>query len=159
MNFIKQQLITTPESVASKEYLGHRQLTATDSILLKHLWYLTPYQARKLDTPEDTTFLTSVGSFLDHLETEEYPRTWDDKFLTSLNPGPDGPYEDVKNYFVSYIFCSGSYLDDLAADNPDTTIAFKLRSIRTANFFSCLVRPLDKRWTVEKQLRDGAKEV
>lgn len=114
--------------------------------ILRNVWHLSPAYSSLLNKAQ--LFLTSVGNFVDSIQQEEYPGTYEDSLMI-----------DGKIYSVSYIFCSGAYLDDLSADSPNHPIAFKLRESKENNFRVCLVKRWDKTWNKDWLIRNGAKEL
>lgn len=114
--------------------------------ILKNVWTLEKQYYSLLDS--NKTYLTTLSKFLSQTEEETYPNTYEDTFL-------DGK----KKFFISYIFTSGAYLDDLCEQFPETPIAYQLRVSRQHRFYYCLVRTWDRKWTKDWLIATGAREV
>lgn len=111
--------------------------------ILSRVWSLSPHFKKLLTYRQ--TYLSTVSQFLDNCENENYPITYEDVFLLG-----------GKRYYISYLFTSGAYLDDLCADNPNSQVAYQLRVCSESNFYYCLVKRVTKEWSRESLVREGA---
>ena len=89
-------------------------------------------------------YVTTVSKFLDFVEQERYPASYEDTFkMANLV------------YFVSYLWCSPEYLEALAEEAPDTWVSIQLRAVTSAGFYACLVRITEKKVDVERMIENG----
>lgn len=147
MNFITQ---ATPGPAAPAPGTNLlEKLTKEIYTNLKYMWIL-PGWSRTLPTLKTQMYVSSVSSFLDRVIPEQYPGTYEDT-ITIGNQA----------YFISYIFTSGTYLEDLASEAPATKIGLDTRSIQTQEGLKtfCLVRPWSHKWTPARLEALGAKEL
>lgn len=92
------------------------------------------------------TYLSTLKDFLKKVKQEEYPFSYQDTY----NPG-------CREYKITYLFTSGEYLDALAADKPETLVAYQLRINEENNLYICLVRLVDNDTCREDRLlKNGA---
>lgn len=120
--------------------------TKEQNAILKQVWSLESKHRSLLNS--SLLFVTELQNFVDHTTSEEYPGTYEDYFTTG-----------GRRYNISYIYTSGQYLEDLSYGKPGTPIAFQLRVCTDKNFYYCVARLFDKKWTWESMKRSGAIEV
>jgi len=113
------------------------KLNPIDYTIYSHVWGLPIEYKSALEY--NTYYYCSVKTFLDHIDREKYPLTYNDHFVTA----------QTVRYVINYIYCSPEWLEALEEQNPDQLVIFQLRCIKNKKYYSCLVRPFEPNWTVE----------
>jgi hypothetical protein len=146
----------TTNSIAGTDLQSAAQkFSRYDYAILKHVWALNLRSILLLDHQQ--SYLTTAGKLNELINSEKYPHFYEDRIdhVEREKNRRDG----YSKYFVSYLFCSGLFLEDLSHDKPETPMIIQFRENRKNNFFYCLVRPWDKRWTENRLLAGGAKKL
>jgi hypothetical protein len=117
-----------------------------DVAILKNVWHLDVRELRLLDYKQ--TYLTTVSKFLQGVQEEKFPQTYQDSYK-----------HGESKYFISYLFCSGQFLEELSEVVPTTPIAFQLRINKQNKLHICLVRQYDRSWTTKQLVEQGAIEL
>lgn len=138
-----------PDNLYTNRVPYQLKFSKYDRAILQNVWELESKYKRMLDSQQ--TYICSLKHYLDHYIPSSYPFTYEDFFEQCENM-------KTCKYNISYIFCSGEYLEDLLVDsNPP--LAIQLRYNQANNFRYCLVRRFDRRWTRASMIASGAKEI
>jgi hypothetical protein len=125
-----------------------------DHAILKHVWTLNIKTTLLLDYQQ--TYLTTAGKIASLIRSEKYPHFYED---TIDHVEGERSRNGHPRYFVSYLFCSGLFLEDLSHNKPETPIAIQFRENTRNNFYYCLIRPWDRSWIESNLLANGAKKL
>jgi hypothetical protein len=114
--------------------------------MYKTTWSLQYNSSVAEHVSPELIFICPVSLFIEHVEQECYPDSYEDSFIFSGN-----------RYYISYLYTSAQYLEDLSADNPDTDLAFKLRTIQVQpKIHRCLVRLITPLMNRDRMIAKGA---
>lgn len=92
-------------------------------------------------------YLTHLDSYLENIELEAFPQTYQDTVRMKKI-----------EYFITYIYCSAQYLEDMCEKQPKRNIAFKTRSLINGRNIA-LVRLWDRSWNEADLIKQGARRV
>jgi len=122
-----------------------------DIAIYRHVWHLEPDLKNQLGC--SLLAITTVSKFISLVEPECYPDTYEDSILHPTTGN---------RHFISYLFTSGQYLEDMnndVGDKGSTPLALHFRASRVLSIRLCLVRCWDKAWTRSYLMQQGAVEL
>lgn len=117
---------------------GPRLLTKYEFCALTNIWTLDRHHRNLLDFNQ--LFITTLDKFLENVRPEEYPASYQDVFLQK---------DSGRKFYISHLYCSGDYLEQLGESDPKQNIAYYLRINQEQGFYRCLVRRFGRGWTKE----------
>jgi hypothetical protein len=128
---------TMPNDMLPSSFISKRNM-----ILLCNQWNLEPDLMKYV--VRENFYITHLDNYLENIELEDFPQTYQDIIKV-------GSIE----CFITYIYCSGEYLECLCEKQPKRNIAIKTRYLTNERNIA-LVRLWDRTWKEYDLIKQGA---